>query len=108
MRISDWSSDVCSSDLHEMIDGLVTRFMPEKSYPEQWDTKGLHEECRRLLGIDLPVDDWAKEEGIDDAAIRERVIQASDRKMAETAANFGPEIMQIGRASGRERVWQYV
>jgi preprotein translocase subunit SecA len=98
MRANEVSQTVTDMR-HEMIDGLVARFMPEKSYPEQWDTKGLHEECRRLLGIDLPVDDWAKEEGIDDAAIRERVVQASDRKMAEKAANFGPEVMRMAEKS---------
>jgi len=98
MRAAEVSQTVTDMR-HEMIDGLVARFMPEKSYPEQWDTKGLHEECRRLLAIDLPVDEWAKEEGIDDAAVRERVIQASDRKMAEKAANFGPEIMRMAEKS---------
>jgi preprotein translocase subunit SecA len=38
--------------------------------------------------------EWAKEEGIADEAIRERVMDAVDRKMAEKAANMGPEVMR--------------
>jgi preprotein translocase subunit SecA len=79
---------------HQVIDDMVARFVPEKAYPEQWEIDSLHEECRRILGLDLPVHDWAREEGIADAEIRERITKASDRLMAEKAANFGPELMR--------------
>ncbi len=79
---------------HEVIEELVAQCIPEKSYPEQWDTDLLHEECRRLLGVDLPVVDWAKEEGIAEAEISERILEASDRKMAQKAVRFQPEIMR--------------
>ncbi len=98
MRAAEVSATVTEMR-HEVIAALVARFMPEKTYPEQWDNKGLHEECLRLFGLDLPVDEWAKEEGIDDGAMRERVLQASDRRMAEKAANFGPEVMRMAEKS---------
>src|SRR5260221_591349 len=46
---------------HEVIEGIVGRCIPDKALPEQWDVKGLHEEGLRLLGLDLPVAEWAKE-----------------------------------------------
>ncbi|MEE9195211.1 MAG: SEC-C metal-binding domain-containing protein, partial [Alphaproteobacteria bacterium] len=70
------------------------RCIPEKAYPEQWNTSALHEETLRVLGMDLPVAEWAKEEGIADAEIRERLTDGADRMMAEKAANYGPEIMR--------------
>ena len=79
---------------HEVIDDLVDRFIPHKAYAEQWETGALHEEAMRVLGLDLPVVEWAKEEGIADSEIRERLLGASDRKMAEKAANYGPEVMR--------------
>jgi len=48
-------------------------------------------ECLRVFNLGLPVAEWAKEEGIDDTHIRERIIEAADRKMAEKAANYGPK-----------------
>jgi preprotein translocase subunit SecA len=78
----------------ETVDGLTARHIPEKAFAEQWDAAGLHEEVLRIFGIDLPVVEWAKEEGIADEAIRERVMDAVDRKMAEKAANMGPEVMR--------------
>jgi len=80
---------------HETIEDLVARCIPPNAYVEQWDLSGLHEECRRLLGLDMPVDDWAKEEGIADQEIRERITSTSDKRMAAKVANYGPEVMRM-------------
>ena len=92
------SVDDVSEDLRDMrrqvVDDLVGRFIPEGAYAEQWETSALHEEVLRVFGLDLPVADWAKEEGIADAEIRERIAAAADRRMAEKAANFGPELIR--------------
>jgi preprotein translocase subunit SecA len=84
---------------HEVIEGIVGRCIPDKALPEQWDVKGLHEEGLRLLGLDLPVAEWAKEEGIADDEITKRIVDAADRKMAEKAANYGPDIMRMAEKS---------
>ncbi|HVY98207.1 MAG TPA: preprotein translocase subunit SecA [Dongiaceae bacterium] len=78
----------------EVVGGLIAAHIPEKAFAEQWNAAGLHEELLRIFALDLPVVDWAKEEGIAEEAIRERVTDAVDRKMAEKAANIGPEIMR--------------
>ncbi len=80
---------------HEVVSGIVTRCIPHNAYHEQWDTAGLHEEGRRLLNLDLPVAEWAEEEGIADQEILERMMQASDRLMAEKAGNIGPDVMRM-------------
>ncbi len=78
---------------HELIDATVTRFIPPNAYAEQWDIAGLHAESMRLFGADLPIEDWAKEEGIADQEIRERITDAANRRMAAKTANYGEEIM---------------
>ncbi len=93
MDAADVAADVAYMR-HEVIDALVARHIPEKAYVDNWDVSGLHEACVRLLGIDLPIAEWAKEEGIADTEIRERLTQASDRRMAEKAAKYGPEVMR--------------
>jgi len=87
-------SEMVASMRDETIRAMVSRAMPETAYAEQWDIKGLHEEVLRITGLDLPVADWAKEEGIADSEMRQRIADAIDRKMAEKAANFGPDIMR--------------
>jgi preprotein translocase subunit SecA len=79
---------------HQVIDDMVARHIPERAYPEQWNITGLHADVMRILGLNLPLDEWAKEEGIADAEIRERLIDAADRRMAEKTANYGAETMR--------------
>lgn len=93
MATEDVSEEV-SHMRADIIDGMVTRCIPPKAYAEQWDTDLLHEETLRILGLDLPIADWAKEEGIADEEIRERLMDAANRKMAEKVANYGAEVMR--------------
>jgi len=79
----------------EIIEEMVSVNVPEKAYAEQWNVDTLHEEILRIFGLDLPVAEWAKEEGIADSEILERVTNAANSKMAEKAANVGPETMRM-------------
>jgi preprotein translocase subunit SecA len=79
---------------HAMIDELVRRHVPENAYPEQWDTPGLKDELSRIIGLDLPVEEWAKEEGIADEEIRARVERRADEHMAAKVAQWGPDVMR--------------
>ena len=93
MSAEDVSDDLADMRF-EVINEMVARCIPEKSYSEQWNTSALHEEVLRVLGQDLPISDWAKEEGIADTEIRERLIESTDRMMAEKTAAYGPEVVQ--------------
>jgi len=79
----------------EVIADLVDEFMPPKSYADQWDTEGLRDAVRERLNMDLPVVDWAAEEGVDDEEIIERLDRAGNEMMAAKAAQFGPETMRM-------------
>ncbi len=79
----------------EVIGGMVARRIPEKAFAEQWELGELTEDVRRILNLDLPIRQWGEEEGIDEAAIRERIERAADSAMAAKAANLGPELMRL-------------
>ncbi len=79
---------------HEVIADLVSKHIPEKAYPEQWDAAGLHEAIQQVLNLDLPIEDWAKEEGIADDEVRDRITRAADESAAGRVARFGPDVMR--------------
>jgi len=84
---------------HHVIDDLVTRHIPEKAYAEQWDAAGLREEVAEHLNLDLPIEDWAAEEGIADQEIRERLTAQANEASAARVERISPEIMrQIEKA----------
>ncbi|MFK8249970.1 preprotein translocase subunit SecA [Ancylobacter terrae] len=79
---------------HGVVEDVVAKHIPPNAYPEQWDTPGLAEEIRNALGLDLPVEEWAKEEGIADEEVRERITNRADEIMAAKVAQYGPDIMR--------------
>ena len=79
---------------HDVVDALVARHVPENAYPEQWDTKGLKEEIKRVLSLDLAVDEWAKEEGIADEELTARIDRRADEHMAAKVAQWGPDVIR--------------
>ncbi|SOC47156.1 protein translocase subunit secA [Rhizobium subbaraonis] len=78
---------------HEVIENLVKLHIPANAYAEQWDVAGLKNGVGQYLNLDLPVEQWAAEEGIDEADILKRVMEAADQAAAERAERFGPQIM---------------
>jgi preprotein translocase subunit SecA len=88
------SAEIVSDMRHEVINDLVAKHVPENAYPEQWDTPGLKEELTRVLNLDLPVDQWAKEEGIADEELRARIERRADEHMASKVAQWGADLMR--------------
>jgi preprotein translocase subunit SecA len=86
-------SETIADMRHDVIDDMVARHIPEKAYAEQWDMVGLREGVRANLNLDLPVEEWAAEEGIDENDIRERLVEAADKAAADRAERFGPDVM---------------
>jgi preprotein translocase subunit SecA len=91
---SDSVADMVTDMRHDFIDDIVAKHVPEHAYAEQWDVAGLKEELTRVLGIELPVDEWAKEEGIADEELLTRIEQRVDEHMAAKVAQWGPDVMR--------------
>jgi len=76
----------------DVIEEIVNKRIPETAYAEQWDAAGLKEDVRNFLNLDLPIEDWAKEEGINEEDLRERLLKITDEAAKERADRFGPEV----------------
>jgi preprotein translocase subunit SecA len=91
---SDSVAEMVTDMRRDFVDDVVAKHVPEHAYAEQWDTVGLREELKRVLDIDLPVDEWAKEEGIADEELLTRIEQRVDEHMAAKVAQWGPDVMR--------------
>jgi preprotein translocase subunit SecA len=80
---------------YQVIDDLVDQYAPPKSYADQWDVPGLHQAVIEALNMDLPIAEWAAEEGVDQDVLRERLEQMTDGYMAQKAEGFGADTMRM-------------
>ncbi len=93
MRADDVAETVAEMR-SEILHAMVARHIPEKAFSEQWELAELAGDVRRVLNMDLPIEEWGREEGIDETHLRERIEAAADSMMAAKAANLGPELMR--------------
>src|SRR3546814_9324127 len=109
MRISDWSSDVCSSDLASDVDRLPElgelrerREVVEDSTLGVGGAAGADVREQRCLPIGVLRLLGTVAEAVASA------MTATGRRERSIAHEAAQDDLQIGRASGRERVCQYV
>jgi len=87
-------SDTINDMRHQVIDDMCTRHMPEKAYAEQWNMADLEEEIADTLGMQVPVREWANEEGVGHAEVAQKLIVASDEYYAHKSGMVGDERMR--------------
>ena len=93
MRAED-QTEIIDDMRNDVIDDLINVHIPPKSYPDQWDLDGLKDAIKEGINLDLPIDDWANEEGVDDELLTERIEDAANSMMADKTKAFGKEAMQ--------------
>lgn len=86
-------SETIADMRQEVIDNLVDLHIPEKAYAEQWNVAELKKGVQTYLNLDLPIEEWAAEEGIAEDDIRARITEATNALAAERTERFGREVM---------------
>jgi len=91
-------TDVVVEMRRDTINDLVTLHLPPKAYAEQWDVEGLDERVKEILGLELPIRDWAAEDGIANEEIEERINAAADARAAERETLVGEHMRSIEKS----------
>jgi len=99
--------DVVVDMRHDTINALVGDACPPGSYPEQWDIEGLVNRLRDVIGLDLPVQDWVSQDGIEPEDIELRAREAADQKMQAKIGEDGAIWRQVEKQVLLERLDHY-
>ncbi len=96
---SDDLSDVVTEMRRDTIGDFISRFLPPKAYAEQWDVEGLEERLLFVVGLSLPLAEWAAENGVDQTEIERRVNEAADQRHAEREEAIGaPQMRELEKS----------
>ena len=103
-------SETISEMREEIVTKLITARIPERAFAEQWESEQLAADIDRVFGLQLPILDWSREDGIDAEAVQARVLDATNSLMATKAANYGaPTLRYIEKSlliSTLDAVWK--
>jgi preprotein translocase subunit SecA len=88
-------SETIASMREEINHDLVHVHVPPKSYPDSWATEDLEKELFRIYGLHIPVQEWAKEEGIADEELLTRIEKTTGEHFAAKVEKYGEPMMQM-------------
>jgi len=79
---------------HATIEDMIAETLPAGTYADQWDVEGLTAQLKDKLNLELPVSEWADEDGVDQETMRVRVTEAADAMMTEKETAFSSPTMR--------------
>ncbi len=80
--------------LEEQVDDLVSLYIPANSYSDAWQAETLKHEITRIFNINIPIEEWANEEGVADQEIFERTLNMLDKVLQDRDVKFGDDKMK--------------
>ncbi len=67
--------DVIANIREDVVQKVVSEFIPEQSFEEQWNIPGLVNSLDRDYGIKLPIEQWIEQEDhLDEEGIKQRIL----------------------------------
>ena len=84
---------------HDVIESMIDDAIPQGSFNDQWDAKRFQADAAQFLALNIPAEEWFKEDGIAEIELSDRLVAQSDSHMAEKALRFGPEVMRLAEKS---------
>ena len=91
-------SETIAEMRHDVVDNIVTKAIPPRSYPEQWKTEQLEAAAKTYLNVEAPVGEWAKEEGIDAETVENRIRAAADGVVEAKSDKYGAIMRQVEKS----------
>jgi preprotein translocase subunit SecA len=91
---SEAVDDIIADMRAQLVNDLVAEHIPPNKYAEQWNVEGLEKVIEEIFGKRAPISDWAKQEGVADTEIAEKLLEETSRLYAQRAAEIGPDIVR--------------
>ena len=91
-------SDTINQIRADVVNGVISGFIPPQTLEEQWNVSGLEQHLHAEYGLTLPVARWLEEEsGLEEQRLRERILTAVAASYAERVAPLGADVHKLER-----------
>ena len=94
IMVADEVTETITDMRHQTVEDVVMAHVPPKTFPDQWDISGLSVEVKKLFNISPPLEEWAKEEGVEESIVTDRIIDLVDEYTAKKTETYGIELWQ--------------
>ena len=94
LRTSD-QSEIIKEMIIELTDSIILESIPPKKYSYEWNGDLLNNKINEIFGINLPINAWIDEEGVDDDEIKKRALDQINKKYTDKKNRYSNDLMQF-------------
>ncbi|MBS56875.1 MAG: preprotein translocase subunit SecA [Rickettsiales bacterium] len=88
-------SKIINEMIDDFIDGAIAESIPAKKYSHEWNPNFLKMKIDEIFKIDLPIEKWFEEEGVDEEEISKRIKDQVNQKLIAKKHQYSKELFEI-------------
>lgn len=88
-------SETISAIRHDVLDGVVSEYIPPQSLEEMWDVNGLQERLKADFALDLPLQQWLdSDDKLYEEKLRERITEEVESAYKAKEEIVGEQVLR--------------
>ena len=88
-------SEIINEMIMEFVNVLVLECIPPKKYSHEWKGSILKNKIDEIFSLDLPINNWINEEGVDEEEIKKRINDQINKKYLDKKNKYSDELMKL-------------
>ena len=88
-------SKIIEEMIEDFIDQIVLESIPPKKYKNEWNSVILKEKTKEIFNLDLPIENWFEEEGVDEEEVKKRLHDQVNQKYNEKKYKYSNELLKF-------------
>ncbi len=88
-------SKIIEEMIEDFIDQIVLESIPPKKYKNEWNSVILKEKTKEIFNLELPIENWFEEEGVDEEEVKKRLHDQVNQKYNEKKYKYSNELLKF-------------
>ncbi|WP_036247810.1 preprotein translocase subunit SecA [Methylobacter sp. BBA5.1] len=88
-------SDIISAIRRDVVNNVITQYIPPKTMEEQWDIEGLEDHLRQEFNVEIPVGKMLDEDhSLQEEGLRNRIVEILEQNHKDKEQQISREVLQ--------------
>ena len=88
-------SDIVQDIITDFVSDIILECIPPKKYSHEWNAPLLQKKVKDTFFINLPIENWFNEDGVDEEEIKKRILDQINQKYVEKRNKYSKELLSF-------------
>ena len=88
-------SDIVQDIITDFVSDIILECIPPKKYSHEWNAPLLQKKVKDTFFINLPIENWFNEDGVDEEEIKKRILDQVNQKYEEKRNKYSKELLSF-------------